>query len=50
MSRAIAQSTSSFYARVKGALTRATTMDPIAVKMMEDTFVSVHLNSRIWMV
>jgi hypothetical protein len=50
MARAISQSSSSFYLRVKSALTRATTMDPIAVKMFEDTYVSVHLSSRIWMV
>jgi hypothetical protein len=50
MSRAISLPTNSFFARVKGALTRATTMDPIAVKMIEDTYVSVHLSSRIWMV
>jgi hypothetical protein len=42
--------TNALFARVREALARATTMDPIAVRMIEDTYVQVHLNSRIWMV
>ena len=35
---------------VKSFMRSAFTFDPIAARMLDDTFVSVHLNSRIWMV
>jgi hypothetical protein len=45
---AAAQKTSSSSVRkfVRGVFT----FDPAASRMLDDTFVEVHLNSRIWMV
>ena len=35
---------------VRNFMRNAFTMDPVATKMLDNTFVSVHLSSRIWMV
>ena len=50
MSKIITAQTKSVSTSVRRFMRSAFTMDPVATKMLDDTFVSVHLSSRIWMV
>ena len=50
MSKIVTLPTKTLSASLRHFVRSAFTMDPVATKMLDNTFVSVHLSSRIWMV
>lgn len=50
MSKIVTPPTVTLSASLRRLVRNAFTMDPAATKMLDNTFVSVHLSSRIWMV
>ncbi len=48
MRRSLATSTLSAIVGLRAAYVRATTMDPAATRMIEQNYVAVSLNSRLW--
>ena len=50
MSKIVTLPAKTLSASLRRFMRSAFTMDPVATKMLDNTFVSVHLSSRIWMV